>query len=266
MPDCLQVGRGFVPAALKAGVADAEATDMTEPAVAPGWYPDPWNQAELRWHDGSAWTSNLHGEAAAAPSATVTTLPGVVAGTDRSSSGKAIAALVLGLLGVPLVALVLGILALRDIGRSAGRLTGRWMAITGIVLNALQLLLLPIILAVAIPTFLAQKEIAGSTVAKADVKNVVNAVESCATVNVDGSYSGCGDAAALAEIEPVLADVLQDCGSAGGVCVELTADEMGYTVRAVDRGSPSTTYVESHGSDGAIQKTCSGPRCPGGKW
>lgn len=43
---------------------------MGEPALAPGWYPDPWQQGELRWHDGSEWTGHLHGGAAAAAAAT----------------------------------------------------------------------------------------------------------------------------------------------------------------------------------------------------
>jgi len=30
------------------------------PAEAPGWYPDPWGQARIRWWDGQAWTSHLN--------------------------------------------------------------------------------------------------------------------------------------------------------------------------------------------------------------
>jgi hypothetical protein len=26
----------------------------------PGWYPDPWQQASLRWWAGRAWTQHLH--------------------------------------------------------------------------------------------------------------------------------------------------------------------------------------------------------------
>lgn len=236
---------------------------MSEPAVAPGWYPDPWKQGDRRWYDGTQWTSELHGDPPGA-SGSVTPLPSPA---RPSTSGKAIAALVLGLVGVPIVAFVLGILALRDINRSMGQLTGRWMAIVGIVLNSVQLLVVPAILfAVAVPTFVAQKEAATSTKARADVKQVVNAVESCAATNLDGSYSGCGDAAALSEFEPLLAPLLQRCGSAGGVCVELAQDKAGYTVTGMDFATPPTTYVELHGSDGSLQKTCSGPACPSGKW
>jgi hypothetical protein len=56
-------------------------------------------------------------------------------------SGKALASLLLGLLGCTFVtaipAIILGILGLRDISRSRGKLTGQGLAITGIVLAAL---------------------------------------------------------------------------------------------------------------------------------
>lgn len=29
-------------------------------AVAPGWHPDPWGAAPLRWHDGQQWTPHVH--------------------------------------------------------------------------------------------------------------------------------------------------------------------------------------------------------------
>src|SRR5262249_37398564 len=56
-------------------------------------------------------------------------------------SGKALASFVLGLLALPLnllaglPALVLGFNGLREINRSDGRLAGRWMSVTGIVLG-----------------------------------------------------------------------------------------------------------------------------------
>lgn len=68
------------------------------------------------------------------------------------SSGKAIASLILGiaslcgctcLTGLP--SILLGILSLRDIGRSAGTLTGKPMAIIGIVLSSLGTLCWPIV-------------------------------------------------------------------------------------------------------------------------
>ncbi len=69
-------------------------------------------------------------------------------GMSPSRSGKAVAGFVLGLISiilfltivVPLLALIFGVLGLREIGRSNGMRTGRGMAITGIVLGTLGLL------------------------------------------------------------------------------------------------------------------------------
>lgn len=30
------------------------------PALAAGWYADPWGQARLRYHDGATWTPHVH--------------------------------------------------------------------------------------------------------------------------------------------------------------------------------------------------------------
>jgi hypothetical protein len=36
------------------------ATRAIAPQAAAGWYADPWQQAELRWFDGTAWTGHTH--------------------------------------------------------------------------------------------------------------------------------------------------------------------------------------------------------------
>ena len=79
-------------------------------------------------------------------------------GGEQRKSGKAIASLVTGILGLlvagiilGLVAIVLGVMARRDIEREPG-LGGRGMATTGIVLGAIGLVLAVILLAVGGPT------------------------------------------------------------------------------------------------------------------
>jgi prepilin-type processing-associated H-X9-DG protein len=71
---------------------------------------------------------------------------------SAGSSGKATASLVLGILSMcgctclaGLPSIVLGILSLRDIGRAAGTLTGKPMAILGIVLGSLGTLCWPVV-------------------------------------------------------------------------------------------------------------------------
>jgi len=80
-------------------------------------------------------------------------------------SGKAVAALVLGLVGLlacfviipSLLALVFGVLALRAIGRSGGHLTGKGLAIAGTVLGAVG------VVAGAVLIVLAVNEFSGTT-------------------------------------------------------------------------------------------------------
>jgi len=82
------------------------------------------------------------------------------------TSGKAVASLVLGLCtfvaccitGIP--ALILGILGLSDINNPAKRVTGKGMAITGIVLGSLSLLALPVNIALLLPAVQAAREAA----------------------------------------------------------------------------------------------------------
>ena len=80
-------------------------------------------------------------------------------GETKKTSGLAVASLILGLLGlcVPplaLVGLILGIIALVSIGRSAGQLGGKGLAIGGTICSGVGLLVIPImIVAIAIPSF-----------------------------------------------------------------------------------------------------------------
>jgi hypothetical protein len=276
---------------------------MSEPASAsePGWYPDPWKHAELRWHDGSDWTSHLHGElpqpaaVAAVPSVAAVaavpaaqapdTAPALAVVPDAAimqseTCGAATAAFVTALLGVPIVPIVLGVRGRRAIAAAGGRLTGGWMATTGLVLGILNsIVLLMILLAVVIPVMLlSSAEVnvqtnpasgmtggvatAGATQAQANSLQVRTALEMCLAESGDGSAAGC-DAAALSSATPGLEPLLSACGSAGGVCVEADAAG-GYSVTATDRDG--SKFVALRGSDGTITRTCTGPSCPTGTW
>src|SRR5579864_5184029 len=72
--------------------------------------------------------------------------PGVAFGLAPETSGKAIFSLVCGLLFILLpfsvVAVVFGHLSLSEIRRSAGRLTGKGLAVTGLVLGYIGVVLL----------------------------------------------------------------------------------------------------------------------------
>lgn len=107
---------------------------------APGWYPDnvPGSN-KLRYWDGVAWTANVTDAAPQAVS------PQYAAPVASPGGGKAIASLVLGIVGlvawylpvigypVTIVGLVMGVMGMKS--------SRRGMAIAGVVLSALGLLI-----------------------------------------------------------------------------------------------------------------------------
>jgi hypothetical protein len=92
--------------------------------TAPGWYPDPSRPGALRWWDGTQWSEHQ----AAAPQ------PVYVRETD----GYAVASLITGVIGIPIVPIVLGIVARNRIRESGGIKEGNGLAIAGIVLGSIQ--------------------------------------------------------------------------------------------------------------------------------
>jgi hypothetical protein len=91
------------------------------------------------------------------------------------TSSMAIVSLVLGICGLfipilaPLVGLVLGIVALTQIGSSRGRLTGSGLAIAGICVSALTLLIVP---AMLFPVFMRAKETARKINCLSNIKSI----------------------------------------------------------------------------------------------
>ena len=111
-------------------------------------------------------------------------------------SKSAIWSLVLGITGIPLciivipeiLAVILGIIGLVNIKKSAGALKGRGMAIAGIILGGLILITLPfvaIVAAIAIPNIVKAKNQVMTIIknqpmtlkAKSDISNIVSALE-----------------------------------------------------------------------------------------
>ncbi|MCW2927449.1 MAG: hypothetical protein JWM86_1417 [Thermoleophilia bacterium] len=87
------------------------------------------------------------------------------------------------------------------------------------------------------------------TAAKARVKAFVNAIESCAAQNTDGSYTGCTTIPAVVKYERSLQDVTD------GAKITPGPDTMSYAVSVTTPAK--TTFTEEHASDGTISKTCS---------
>lgn len=118
------------------------------------WLPDPSGRHELRWWDGAQWTEHVSdaGETSTDPEGMEGQPPppprSSEPGAPRERSGRATAALVLGIVGVlvfPVVcstlAIIFGALALRDIGDRkdiAGRNMAWWglgLGIAGLIIG-----------------------------------------------------------------------------------------------------------------------------------
>jgi hypothetical protein len=96
-----------------------------------GWFPDPERPGKLRWWDGAQWTEHRTDD----PSFQQADQPAYSGPTK--TSGWAIAALVLGVLGGVLPAILCGVIAKDRIRKAGGRLTGDAMATVGIVFGSI---------------------------------------------------------------------------------------------------------------------------------
>jgi type IV pilus assembly protein PilA len=131
--------------------------------------------------------------------ATALATPGIAQmtpGTPGETSGKAIASLICGLLFfVPfafIAAIAFGHLALSEIRKSAGRLTGESIAIAGLILGYIWIAGIPIVLiiaAIAIPNLLRAKMAANEGSAAASVRTLVTAEVSYSTNHPDRGYT-----------------------------------------------------------------------------
>lgn len=146
------------------------------------------------------------------------------------------------------------------------------------------MIIIAILMAVAVPTFLAQKNNAQKTKATANIKQIVNAIEACAVNNTSGGYEGCtatSGSNSLTTFEKGLASLT--FGTAGVETYQITptggTSPQGYTVTtAIKDGDKTVYFAEVHGEDGTLTKLCgasasslgtlvSGSRtCTNGKW
>lgn len=156
---------------------------------------------------------------------TAVPIPGMPT-AQQKTSGMAIASLVCGIVNVfPLsvIAIVLGHISLSQIKKSAGQITGRGLAIAGLVLGYLGIVAIPFILiiaAIAIPNLLRAKIAANEASAVHSVRMVATAERAYAaqhpaegfTCNLaDLNSAGLSDSALLSGQKYGYAFALQNC-------------------------------------------------------
>jgi prepilin-type N-terminal cleavage/methylation domain-containing protein len=149
--------------------------------------------------------------------------------------------------------------SIRDRARSEGGFTLIELLVVMIIIS--------ILMAVAVPKFLSQKNNALKTQATGDIKQVINAMESCAVAITQGGYSDasmdCSTASTLTTQEASLGqlNITASALSAGQVDktqVALTASKQGFIVeRVINDSGNSIFFAEIHTDAGQIYKLCS---------
>ena len=143
-----------------------------------------------------------------------------VAPVQPKTHGPAIAALVCGILGwfLPIVGvilaifgIVLGVKAKSAIDASRGALTGRHLALIGMISSIVSVIyqlfiVLPLLLAICIPNFLSMRTMAMEVMVKANMHNIQVAVEQFPDM-ANGYYP--------ATINTTVGDILDQLGSRG---------------------------------------------------
>jgi type IV pilus assembly protein PilA len=109
------------------------------------------------------------------------------------------------------------------------------------------ILIIGILAAIAIPSFLNQRSKGNDAEAKSSAVTSAEAMETCATDN-NGSYASCSEASLLA-IEPTLNDV------SARLVVSSTANSYSVIVTS-NRDANAATFTLSRASGGTTTRTC----------
>jgi type IV pilus assembly protein PilA len=123
------------------------------------------------------------------------------------------------------------------------------------------MIIIAILMAVAVPTFLAQKNNAQKSKATSNIKQIVNTVEACAVNNTDGTYTGCTTTANLQAVEKGLKNLTLADGTSpalNGYSVDPVGTQ-GYIVQAqIQDGDAKVYFAEIHKETGDLLKICGG--------
>ena len=124
-------------------------------------------------------------------------------------------------------------------------------------------LIIGILAAIALPTFLGQRGKAQDSSAKSDARNMVSQVESCFATTQD--YATCQTQAQLEADGPT---GLAIGNGAGQVEVAGGNGSVGYTVTAHSKSGRNFVITKNTGNNPPVTRTCAanGGGCSGGTW
>ena len=134
------------------------------------------------------------------------------------------------------------------------------------------MIIISILMAVAVPTFLSQKNNALKSKATANIKQIVTAMETCSAPITGGGYRqaadaitgdiaiDCSNVTTLRNVEKALTNVkIQNTAPTGDeqYQVQLSANGKGYIIqtRIEDSGAP-VYFAEAHANNGVVWKRC----------
>jgi type IV pilus assembly protein PilA len=125
------------------------------------------------------------------------------------------------------------------------------------------ILIIGILAAIALPAFLGQQKKGQDAEAKANARNAVSQVESCAS-DYAGNYSSCTTAAQLGNTG---LDVVTGTPGAGQVAVTATGSGAGFDVVAASK-STNTFTISKSPTTGITTRSCTGTTggCKAGTW
>jgi type IV pilus assembly protein PilA len=124
------------------------------------------------------------------------------------------------------------------------------------------ILIIGILAAIALPTFLGQRSKAQDSSAKSDARNAVSQVESCYATEQD--YTKCDNTAIAADGDPGIA-----LGTAQGQ-VNVVPAATGYVITAYSKSGGNFLITKNTSATPTITRTCTAPKkggCPAsGSW